>query len=90
VPASYLTPGLSRISYLFRAGPLLTPPDQIRMPRPAANQGSWAWFDEVLQATTPIGGSDGKVTLTAVPPLVKEGWLKFTPNPQLTQLRQKE
>jgi hypothetical protein len=81
VPAVYTAPPLEKISYLFRAGPFLTSPDQVRIPRPAETHGTWAWFDHVLDATTALAAADGKVSFPATPPLAKEGWLKFTPNP---------
>jgi hypothetical protein len=82
VPAVFVTPPLNKISYLFRAGPFLTSPDEVRIPRPAETHGTWAWFDHVLDATTALTAADGKVHFPATPPLAKEGWLKFTPNPE--------
>lgn len=85
IPAPAFVPALRSLSYLFRAGPFLTPTDQVRMPRPAETKGSWVWFDEVLNRTSSLTAADGGVTLPSVPPLVKEGWLKFTPNPPLSE-----
>lgn len=74
-------PALRQMAYLFRAGPVLTPPDAIRMPRPAGHVGTWSWFDHVLGAAAPISPADGKVHLSSTPSLAREGWLKLTPNP---------
>jgi|GEM_PF-2038354 len=81
IPSQYVTPALNTIAYLFRAGPLLTPPDVIRLPRPAETKGGWGWFDRVLESVAPLTPADGNATITATPPLIKEGWLTFTPNP---------
>jgi len=81
IPNQFVTPALQKMNYLFRAGPFLTPPDEVRLPRPAERQGTWTWFDEVLKASATISAADGKVSFPTTPPLVKEGWLKFTPNP---------
>jgi hypothetical protein len=34
----------------------------------------------VAGAVTPVAQADGAVRFPSTPPLVKEGWLKFTPN----------
>jgi hypothetical protein len=67
--------------YTFRAGPFLTSPDAIRIPRPKASQGTWSWFDNVLNNVVPLSQADQNVRISITPPLIKEGWLKFTPNP---------
>jgi hypothetical protein len=82
VPDQFVTPALERMAYLFRAGPFLTSPDAVRLPRPAENQGAWTWFDKVLNTTAALAQADEQVRLPITPPLVKEGWLKFTPNPE--------
>jgi hypothetical protein len=85
VPSQFVTPALKMIAYVFRAGPLLTIPDAVRVPRPAESKGAWAWFDNVLGAATTLTPSDGNAASATTPPLVKEGWLKFTPNPPHTE-----
>ncbi|HKY03616.1 MAG TPA: hypothetical protein VJQ56_01935, partial [Blastocatellia bacterium] len=82
IPNQFVTPALQKMNYLFRAGPFLTPPAEVRIPRPAERKGTWAWFDHVLNASAAITAADGKVSFPITPPLVKEGWLKFKPNPQ--------
>ena len=85
IPTEFTTPALQKMSYMFRAGPFLSSPDEVRIPRPAERKGTWAWFDYVLNATTGLAQADGKVSLSTTPPLAREGWLKFTPNLPLAQ-----
>jgi hypothetical protein len=84
VPPQFVTAPLKTMSYLFRAGPFLTSPNAVRIPRPAERQGAWAWYDNVIQTTTPLQQADANVRLSTIPPLIKEGWLKFTPSPAAT------
>lgn len=81
IPSQYVTPALQTMYYTFRAGPFLTSPDAVRIPRPAESQGVWTWFDNVLKQSAPVVQADQNVSITLTPPLIKEGWLKFTPNP---------
>jgi hypothetical protein len=81
VPSEFITPALQKMYYTFRTGPFLTPPDALRLPRPAERRGTWAWFDKVVNTTTAVSQADGNASFSARPPIVKEGWLKFTPNP---------
>jgi hypothetical protein len=81
VPSTLVKPALVKMAYLFRVGPFLTSPDKVRIPRPSAHKGTWAWFDKVIDTTTGFEQADGRVSFPSTPPLVKEGWLKFTPNP---------
>jgi hypothetical protein len=85
VPAWYTAAALRALSFLFRAGPILTPPDEVRFPRPAVLRGQWSWFDHGLGAMAPLAPSDGNATLPRTPARAVEGWLKFTPNPQLDE-----
>jgi hypothetical protein len=81
IPSRFVTPALQKMYYTFRSGPILTSPDEVRLPRPAERQGVWEWFDRVANATVKLKQADALVRLPATPPLAKEGWLKFTPNP---------
>jgi hypothetical protein len=81
IPDQFVTAPLQRMSYLFRSGPFITSPDEVRIPLPAAHEGVWAWFDKALQTTKSITPADGSVRFATTSPIVKEGWLKFTPNP---------
>ena len=78
VPDQFTAPALRAMSYLFRAGPILTPPDELRIPRPAGRRGRWSWFDHVLGNTVPVAAADQNATLPATPPRAVEGWLKLT------------
>jgi hypothetical protein len=81
MPEAFVSAPLKRMSYLFRSGPFITSPDEVRLPRPAEHEGVWAWYDKVKQAQSAITPADGSVRFATTSPLVKEGWLKFTPNP---------
>jgi hypothetical protein len=81
VPSEFVKPALRTMSYLFRSGPFLTSPDEVRIPRPAERKGDWSWFDNTLGQPTTCAPADEQVRLPLTPPLIKEGWLKFTPNP---------
>lgn len=81
IPSGYVTPALKNMYYTFRAGPFLTLPDAVRIPRPAEVKGNWNWFDKTFNTTAPISQADQKVRIATTPPVIKEGWLKFTPNP---------
>lgn len=91
IPDAYISEALANIYYLFRAGPFLTPPDSVQVPPPAERDGTWSWFDHVLDATVGITNEDGKVHFPSTAPLVKEGWLKFQPTPPtLSEPQEKE
>jgi hypothetical protein len=79
--SGFITPALRALSYLFRAGPILTSPDAVRMPRPAERSGTWSWFDLVLGHAVDLKPADGGTRLPPTPPVALEGWLKLTPNP---------
>jgi hypothetical protein len=81
LPAGVAAPALRRMAYVFRAGPAMTPPDSIRLPQPAVRTGTWTWFDPALGGELPLIPADQRVNLTATAPLVREGWLKLTPDP---------
>jgi hypothetical protein len=80
VPSEFVGAALDKMSYMFRAGPFLTSPDELRIPQPAENKGTWSWFDFVTSATVEIAKADDQVRMSTTTPLVKEGWLKFTPD----------
>lgn len=81
IPSRFVKPAIEKMFFTFRAGPFLTSPDEVRIPRPAEQQGTWAWFDNIIKTSVPIVEADGKVRFPTTPSLIKEGWLKFTPNP---------
>lgn len=80
VPSEFVGAALEKMSYMFRAGPFLTSPDQLRIPQPAESKGQWTWFDLVAKAAVDVTKADDQVRLSTTTPLVKEGWLKFTPD----------
>ena len=80
VPPEFVGAALSKMRYMFRAGPFLTSPDEVRIPQPAESKGTWTWFDFVANAPVALAKSDDQARLSTTTPLIKEGWLKFTPN----------
>lgn len=80
VPSEFVGAALEKMSYVFRAGPFLSSPDQLRIPEPAESKGTWSWFDLVTNAAVDITKPDDQVRLSTTTPLIKEGWLKFTPD----------
>jgi hypothetical protein len=76
IPDRFTKPALRAIAYLFRVGPILTPPDDLRIPRPTERRGRWSWFDH-LGGKTPIAPADQNATLPSTPPRAVEGWLKL-------------
>ena len=81
VDGRYLTPAAKQMEATFRVGPLLTPPDAVRMPLPAELHGSWSWIERTgvhLAPGQPIAPLSEAVVLDEPPPLVREGWLKLT------------
>jgi hypothetical protein len=83
VPSEFVNAALQKMCYTFRAGPFLSSPDAVRIPRPMVSKGTWTWFDKALKTTLPVLQSDQKVRISNTPPLIKEGWLKFTPHPPM-------
>jgi len=80
VPSEIMSAAFDKMSYTFRAGPFLTAPEAIRIPKPAEQKGIWQWFDKVLNTTTTFVSTDGKARFPTTPSLVKEGWMAFKPN----------
>jgi hypothetical protein len=80
VPSEFVGAALEKMRYMFRAGPFLTAPDELRIPQPAENKGTWSWFDFVTHVTVDLSKADDRARFSTTTPLVKEGWLKFTPN----------
>lgn len=80
IPDEFVTPSLETLSYLFRAGPIITPPNETCIPKPAEDQGIWSWYDKTTKENTPISSDSTKVRYMSPPPLFKQGWLKFTPD----------
>lgn len=84
LPNEFIEGPMSAFQLNFRAGPLVTPTDQIRTPYPTERHGAWSW----IQRAGP--GADTFTTKTLVrtaqearlddtPPALVEGWLKFVP-----------
>jgi hypothetical protein len=83
VPSKFVNGALQKMCYTFRAGPFLSSPDAVRIPRPMASKGTWTWFDKALKTTLPVSQSDQNVRISNTAPLIKEGWLRYTPHPPM-------
>jgi hypothetical protein len=81
IPREFVGPAIKRMAFTFRAGPLLTPPDALRIPMPAAAKGAWSWFDKITNAPVALAPADGRPRIAGVAPRAVEGWLKFVPDP---------
>jgi hypothetical protein len=80
VPDEFVTEALQKISFLFRVGPLLTSPQEIRAPLPYGVRGVWSWFDKLTNASSSVLAVDDAAALPALPQAAKEGWLNFKPD----------
>lgn len=89
LPNEFVEGPMSAFQLTFRAGPLVSPTDQIRTPYPTERHGAWSW----LQRSAP--GADTFTTKTLVkaaqearlddtPPALVEGWLRFVPEQDKT------
>lgn len=77
---------IERMAMSFRAGPLLLDPAAVRLPSPAEQGGTWTWLQAVGTAAgdwqeDPVMSADQGADLAAAPATLREGWLRFTPNP---------
>ena len=80
IPDEFVTAPLQKISYMFRVGPLLTPPEEVRAPLPFGVRGVWSWFDKLTNSSAPVFAINEGAALTGSPQLGKEGWLNFKPD----------
>ena len=80
VPDEFVTTALEKISFMFRVGPLLTPPQAIRTPLPFGVRGVWSWFDKLTNATSQALAVGDDAEIPASPQVAKEGWLNFKPD----------
>lgn len=81
LPDRFVTDPLAKMVITFRTGPILTSPEQLRIPIPTSVQGQWAWLapggappDPNLQPVDPAA------RLPNAPPVLRQGWLQFQPN----------
>jgi hypothetical protein len=81
---AWVTGGLAAIAPTFRFGPVLTDPNQIRMPLATDLPGAWRW-DARTDATTweeePTTNATDDALLSPDPPVATEGWLRLVPPP---------
>jgi hypothetical protein len=86
LPAQFYATALARIAVTFRAGPVLTQPDTIRLPFPAEQHGTWAWIKRTGTGESdweiqPIIAANAQARLEDTPPHLIDGWLQFSPTP---------
>lgn len=84
LPRRYVSEPLERMAVTFRVGPLLLEPQAVRIPQPTEQRGDWSWVEATGTkkgewATTPTNKADTGARLTATPLVIREGWLKFSP-----------
>jgi hypothetical protein len=80
IPDEFVTAPLQKISYMFRVGPLLTPPEEVRTSLPFGVRGVWSWFDKLTNSSAPVFAINEGAVLTGSPQVSKEGWLNFKPD----------
>jgi hypothetical protein len=85
LPGRYVSEPLERMAVTFRAGPLLLDPQAVRIPQPAEQRGDWSWIEATGTgkgewATAPVAKEDARARLAATPLVLREGWLKFSPD----------
>ncbi|HZN15383.1 MAG TPA: hypothetical protein VFB78_14020 [Acidimicrobiales bacterium] len=80
-PGGGMTDALRAVSVRFRAGPIVTSPDAVRLPVPVNTGGTWTWAVEGMHGLEPaaILPSDGQPRLRDDPPFLREGWLVLAP-----------
>lgn len=75
--------GLKKMAFPIRTGPLLLPPEQIQIPKPAQISGDWSWISRsgvtTWEPETPIKPQDPKPVFPLTPPEIHDGWLKLKP-----------
>ncbi|MFO7567475.1 MAG: hypothetical protein R6X02_32830 [Enhygromyxa sp.] len=86
LPDLLVQTAVEHMAMSFRAGPLLLDPAAVRLPSPAEQDGTWTWLQATGTAAgdwqeDPVMTSDGTADLAAAPAILREGWLRFTPNP---------
>ena len=73
---------LNTMAVNFRIGPLLTDPQQLRMPLPAEIRGSWTWIERhgltLWTETVPDGANSTVATFSDTPLQLTQGWLKLS------------
>jgi hypothetical protein len=81
--ASFFEPALDNMSVTFRAGPVITDPVLVRVPKPAEQHGVWSWVRMIDPnsdyVSDPIIASTQSARLPTPPPHLVDGWLKFVP-----------
>jgi hypothetical protein len=87
LPAEYFEQALATMALTFRVGPLLIDPGVVAIPRPAEQNGAWAWVQrkpggkgDTDWEEDPISAADQAAHLSDALLSIRDGWLKFTPD----------
>ena len=89
LPDEFVSPAMGQFAISFRAGPILSETEQVRIPYPTERHGAWSWAQ--LAAPTEKGAAADYVIkslvkaghdarLDSAPPALMEGWLTFKPD----------
>ena len=89
LPADLVKSALDRMIVTFRTGPLLLDPEAVRLPLPAETKGVWSWIqpagtDAGDWQTDPVSPVQATARLSERAVVLREGWLAFTPNKNLS------
>ena len=89
LPADLVKSALDRMIVTFRTGPLLLDPEAVRLPMPAETKGVWSWIQPAgTEAgdwqTDPVSPAPATARLSERAVVLREGWLAFTPNKNLS------
>jgi YVTN family beta-propeller protein len=82
LPAKYVDGALGAMEVTFRAGPLITDPYAIRVPRPAEQNGEWSWVQRSAEHAgqweeSAIVKATQQARLPDAPLALRSGWLKL-------------
>lgn len=82
VPSRYVETPISEMEVTFRTGPLITDPEELRMPLPTEIHGEWSWLQHsgvtVVEEIDKIGKATQQARLGNKANTINEGWLKLS------------
>ncbi len=84
-----VTAAADQLVVTFSTGPVLLDAETVRIPQPAEQKGTWTWIrptgtDTDDWATDPVRAAEQQARVPDAPPILREGWLRFAPNPETT------
>ncbi len=82
LPPQLIEDFLRQLKVTFQAGPILTDPGTLRLPRPAEERGTWSWIQAVAAPadwlSEPIVEADDRARMPEGPMELREGWLQLS------------